>query len=129
LKGIRLIDDTYNANPDSVRAAIDVLACAGGMAVLVLGDMGEVGEHGPLWHAEVGTYARERGVAALVALGDATRETVRAFGPAARHFNSLPDLVTELQSLIQPGMVVLVKGSRFMRMERVVTHLESEELR
>lgn len=129
LKGIRLIDDTYNANPDSVRAAIDVLAASGRTAVLVLGDMGEVGEQGPLWHAEVGAYAHERGVAALFALGEATRESVRAFGPAARHFSCLADLVSDLRSFVQAEMVVLVKGSRFMQMERVVTQLQYEESR
>jgi UDP-N-acetylmuramoyl-tripeptide--D-alanyl-D-alanine ligase len=82
--GATLIDDSYNANPDSVRAAIDVLAACPAPTVLVLGDMGEVGAQGPQFHREVGAYARERGIGALYALGDASREAVAAFGQGAR---------------------------------------------
>jgi UDP-N-acetylmuramoyl-tripeptide--D-alanyl-D-alanine ligase len=116
--GATVIDDTYNANPDSVRAAIDVLASCPAPTVLVLGDMGEVGSKGPEFHREVGAYAREKGVGSLLALGEATREAVRAFGPGARHFDSLESLVAEVS-----GRSVLVKGSRFMKMERVVAAL------
>jgi len=116
--GATLIDDTYNANPDSVRAAIDVLASCPGPTVLVLGDMGEVGEHGRDFHREVGAYARSKGISSLLALGEATRHAVEAFGPGARHFDRVEDLL--------PGVVgssILVKGSRFMKMERVVAAL------
>jgi UDP-N-acetylmuramoyl-tripeptide--D-alanyl-D-alanine ligase len=116
--GATVIDDTYNANPDSVRAAIDVLASCPAPTVLVLGDMGEVGSKGPEFHREVGAYAREKGVSRLLALGEATREAVRAFGEGARHFDSPEALVAEVS-----GRSVLVKGSRFMRMERVVAAL------
>ncbi len=120
--GATVIDDSYNANPDSVRAAIDVLAACPAPTVLVLGDMGEVGEQGPAFHREIGTYARERKVGALFALGDASREAVKAFGRGARHFDALDELVRSL-----PGQAtVLVKGSRFMRMERVVAALTRE---
>jgi UDP-N-acetylmuramoyl-tripeptide--D-alanyl-D-alanine ligase len=88
-----------------------------------------VGEQGPLWHAEVGAYARQRGVTALHALGEATRESVQAFGPAGTHFETLDALVEEARRFLRPEMAVLVKGSRFMRMERVVERLASEGAR
>jgi UDP-N-acetylmuramoyl-tripeptide--D-alanyl-D-alanine ligase len=120
--GATLIDDSYNANPDSVRAAIDVLAACPAPAALVLGDMGEVGEHGPALHREVGEYARGRGIGALYALGEASREAVEAFGAGARHFASPEELVKALPL----DATLLVKGSRFMRMERVVALLTGE---
>jgi len=116
--GRTIIDDTYNANPDSVRAAIDVLASCPGPTALVLGDMGEVGSQGPQFHREVGDYARAKGVDRLLALGEATSHSVAAFGPGARHFDALDDLVEALEA-----KTVLVKGSRFMKMERVVAAL------
>ena len=120
--GATLIDDSYNANPDSVRAAIDVLAACQAPTVLVLGDMGEVGTQGPQFHREIGAYARERGVGALFALGEASREAVAAFGKGGRHFAS-PE---HLQAALPAAATVLVKGSRFMRMERVVAALTGE---
>ncbi len=116
--GMTIIDDTYNANPDSVRAAIDVLVSCPGPTALVLGDMGEVGSQGPEFHREVGEYARGKGVTRLLALGAATPDAVRAFGPRAAHFDSVEELVNALE-----GKTVLVKGSRFMKMERVVAAL------
>jgi UDP-N-acetylmuramoyl-tripeptide--D-alanyl-D-alanine ligase len=119
--GATVIDDSYNANPDSVRAAIDVLAECPGPTALVLGDMGEVGERGPEFHREIGAYARAHGVSALLALGEATRDAVEAFGEGARHFDSVEELVASVE-----GATVLVKGSRFMRMERVVAALTGQ---
>jgi UDP-N-acetylmuramoyl-tripeptide--D-alanyl-D-alanine ligase len=116
--GAIVIDDTYNANPDSVRAAIDVLATCPAPTVLVLGDMGEVGERGPEFHREVGAYARAKGIARLFALGEASREAVGAFGAGARHFDTPEALIEALN-----GRSILVKGSRFMKMERVVAAL------
>ena len=116
--GAIVIDDTYNANPDSVRAAIDILAASAAPTALVLGDMGEVGDQGPEFHREVGQYAREKGVSQLLALGDATRHTVEAFGEGARHFSSVDEIVANIEA-----KTVLVKGSRFMKMERVVAAL------
>jgi UDP-N-acetylmuramoyl-tripeptide--D-alanyl-D-alanine ligase len=116
--GATVIDDSYNANPDSVRAAIDVLASCPSPTALVLGDMGEVGDHGPEFHREVGAYARSKGVAQLLALGEATRHAVEAFGQGARHFDDIHALVSDLKS-----KTILVKGSRFMKMERVVAAL------
>ena len=123
--GARLIDDSYNANPDSVRAAIDLLAGCAAPRVLVLGDMGEVGERGAEFHREVGSYARERGIDTLYTLGRLTRETAAAFGPGSRHFDDLAPLVADLQSTIGADATVLIKGSRFMRMERVVQALST----
>ncbi|WP_206951047.1 UDP-N-acetylmuramoyl-tripeptide--D-alanyl-D-alanine ligase [Trinickia acidisoli] len=137
LAGAVVIDDTYNANPDSMRAAIDVLAACGAPRVLVMGDMGEVGDNGPEFHREVGAYARERGIDMLVALGDATHDACLAFDLAqpaaasasghagrAHHFDDVAKLV---EYLLQAGFgssaTLLVKGSRFMRMERVVEAL------
>ncbi|CAB3911626.1 UDP-N-acetylmuramoyl-L-alanyl-D-glutamate--2, 6-diaminopimelate ligase [Achromobacter mucicolens] len=117
--GTLLIDDTYNANPDSVRAAIDVLARIAGTRVLVLGDMGEVGDNGPAMHVEVGSYAREHGLDAFITLGEASRAAAAAFGPGAHACASVDEVVAALRGL-RPSCV-LVKGSRFMRMERVVT--------
>ena len=120
MHGALVLDDTYNANPDSMRAAIDVLAAAPGTPCLVMGDMGEVGEQGPAFHREIGAYARERGVARLYALGDLAREAVAAFGEGARHFDGVEALIAAVARDAYPGATLLVKGSRFMRMERVV---------
>ena len=120
--GATLIDDTYNANPDSVRAAIDVLATCPAPTVLVLGDMGEVGEQGADFHREVGAYARQKKVGSLLALGDATRHAVEAFGSGGRHFDSVEALAASVQ-----GRSILVKGSRFMKMERVVAALTGDK--
>ncbi|MEO8145759.1 MAG: UDP-N-acetylmuramoyl-tripeptide--D-alanyl-D-alanine ligase [Betaproteobacteria bacterium] len=121
--GAILIDDSYNANPDSVRAAIDVLASCPGPTALVLGDMGEVGEQGPEFHAEVGRYARQRGVSVLLALGSATPAAVQAFGNGGRSFDSIEKLLDETKGIT----TILVKGSRFMQMERVVAALRGEK--
>ena len=116
--GATVIDDTYNANPDSVRAAIDVLASCPGPTVLVLGDMGEVGPQGPAFHREIGAYAREKGLSRLLAIGESSVHAVEAFGKAGQHFAEVEALVRAID-----GRTVLVKGSRFMRMERVVAAL------
>jgi UDP-N-acetylmuramoyl-tripeptide--D-alanyl-D-alanine ligase len=116
--GATVIDDTYNANPDSVRAAIDVLASCPGPTVLVLGDMGEVGPQGPHFHREIGAYAREKGLSRLLALGESSAHAVEGFGKGGEHFADVAALVRAIE-----GRTVLVKGSRFMRMERVVAAL------
>ncbi len=121
--GATLIDDSYNANPDSVRAAIDVLAVAGGATALLLGDMGEVGERGADFHLEVGRYAASRGVGALYAIGELTAHAVAGFGAGARHFASAEELIEAARGRAASGGTLLVKGSRFMRMERVVAAL------
>ncbi|CAD6560719.1 UDP-N-acetylmuramoyl-tripeptide--D-alanyl-D-alanine ligase [Paraburkholderia hiiakae] len=124
LAGATVIDDTYNANPDSVRAAIDVLASRVSPRVLVLGDMGEVGDDGPAFHREVGAYAKERGIDALYTLGDAARDSATAFGAQALHSADVGELVRSLAGGgYGAGATILVKGSRFMQMERVVAAL------
>jgi UDP-N-acetylmuramoyl-tripeptide--D-alanyl-D-alanine ligase len=121
---ITLVDDTYNANPDSVRAAIDVLAELPAPRLLVLGDMGEVGNQGPEFHAEVGAYAAERGIEALFTLGDLCVHSAQAFG-AARHFEDMDSLLAVITAQLDGFQSVVVKGSRFMKMERVVQALLS----
>ena len=123
LNGALVIDDTYNANPDSVRAAIDVLAHARAPRVLVLGDMGEVGDQGPQFHAEVGAYAETRGIDHLLLLGELTQHACASFGPGAEHFADVAALKPAVAAKISADATVLVKGSRFMKMERVIQHL------
>jgi UDP-N-acetylmuramyl pentapeptide synthase len=124
--GAWLIDDSYNANPESMRAAIQVLAAERGRRVFVMGDMGELGEGGDQMHAEVGRFAKEAGIDALIALGDASREAARAFGPGASHFDSIEPALAAARHESDAGATVLVKGSRFMRMERVADALAKE---
>lgn len=118
-RALTLVDDSYNANPDSVRAAIDVLAGLPGPRLLVLGDMGEVGNEGPRFHAEVGAYARERGIEGLYTLGEQTAQSAAQFA-GARHFADAESLNAAVLQALPQLASVLVKGSRFMRMERVV---------
>jgi UDP-N-acetylmuramoyl-tripeptide--D-alanyl-D-alanine ligase len=122
---LTLVDDAYNANPDSVRAAIDVLAALDGPRWLLLGDMGEVGQQGPAFHAEVGDYARQRGIEQLWTVGALCAHAASAYGVSARHFDSVDAM---LAALAQAEAVrsVLVKGSKFMRMPRVVQALLQE---
>jgi UDP-N-acetylmuramoyl-tripeptide--D-alanyl-D-alanine ligase len=120
LHGSTFIDDTYNANPDSVKAALAVLAQQAGKKVLVLGDMGELGADAAAMHAQIGLAARDAGIDRLLALGDLSRETVGAFGAGAMHFERIQELLAELENELTPDTTVLVKGSRFMQMERVV---------
>lgn len=122
--GAVLIDDTYNANPDSVRAAIAVLAGTPGRKVFVLGDMGELGPEGAAFHQSIGSLARDAGIDSLLALGDLSRHAVEAFGPAARHYERIQELLADLENMLTPDVTVLVKGSRFMQMERVVKSFE-----
>jgi UDP-N-acetylmuramoyl-tripeptide--D-alanyl-D-alanine ligase len=116
---ITVVDDTYNANPDSVRAAIDVLAELPSPGLLVLGDMGEVGENGPQFHAEAGRYASTRGIQNFYALGALAAAAAAEFS-GARHFESMEALQAAVLLALPEANSVLVKGSRFMRMERVV---------
>jgi UDP-N-acetylmuramoyl-tripeptide--D-alanyl-D-alanine ligase len=126
-QGATLIDDSYNANPDSVRAAIDVLAHAPNPRVLVLGDMGEVGDEGPRFHDEVIAYAAARGLDHLLGLGEAVSRAIRAApAPGFEAFDAQEPLIARAAALAQPGATVLVKGSRFMRMERVVAALAAD---
>jgi len=121
-----VIDDSYNANPESMRAALRVLAEERARKVFVMGDMGELGTLSRELHAEIGAYAREAGVDALFALGEASREAVKAFGAGARHFEDIEALREAARGEAAAGAAILVKGSRFMRMERVADALAGE---
>jgi UDP-N-acetylmuramoyl-tripeptide--D-alanyl-D-alanine ligase len=128
-----LVDDSYNANPDSVRAAIEALASWPGRRVLVLGDMGEVGAQGAAFHEEVGAYAAQHGIHALITLGSATQASHAAFRAGApqahaKHVNSSQEAAQAVQLLsLQGSDAVLVKGSRFMAMERVIEQLQHKD--
>ncbi len=116
----RLIDDTYNANPDSVKAAIAVLAAEPGERVLVLGDMGELGPDAAALHAEIGQRAKVAGINRLYAFGGLAVNAARVFGEGGQHFERIEDLLAGVEQALGPQVTVLVKGSRFMKMERVV---------
>ncbi len=125
--GVRVVDDSYNANPDSVRMAVAVLGSAPGRKLLVLGDLGELGAEAEALHRELGHHIRAQGVDLLFTCGALSRATAESFGVGARHFHSREALVEHLLSLLQPGDTVLVKGSRAAAMEQVVEALCREE--
>ena len=127
LAGAVVLDDTYNANPDSVRAGIEVLATTIGRKILVLGDMGEIGEASGQYHDEIGGYAKSQGVDLLFAIGDACQQAVRNFGEGARHFTDIEKLIAAVNKEMGPETTVLVKGSRFMKMERVADAIVAGE--
>jgi UDP-N-acetylmuramoyl-tripeptide--D-alanyl-D-alanine ligase len=118
-----VVDDTYNANPDSMRAAIAVLADAPAPRILVLGDMGELGPAAPALHREVGAAARAAGLESLLAVGELSRHTVAGFGAGGEHWTNHADLIAALRPRLTPTTTTLVKGSRFMHMETVVEAL------
>ena len=119
-RDITVVDDTYNANPDSVRAAIDVLAELPAPRLLVLGDMGEVGTQGPEFHQEVGLHAAQMGIDHVLCLGDLARHTALACGANAHHMTDIDALNQQVMQQLPKLGSVLVKGSRFMKMERVI---------
>ena len=116
---ITVIDDTYNANPDSMKAAIDVLAGLEGPHLLVIGDMGEVGEHGVRFHAEVGEYTKIKKIENLFTIGALAKEATK-HGIGGRHFDDVESLNIAVINQLTKVKTVLVKGSRFMKMERVI---------
>jgi len=124
--GATIIDDSYNANPSSMQAAIEVLAGLGCRGWLVLGDMGELGAHGPAAHQQIGAFARKHGIERLYATGELAARAVTSFGAAAQWF---PDTSTLAGTLLEDlarepgGVLLLVKGSRMNRLERVVAAL------
>jgi UDP-N-acetylmuramoyl-tripeptide--D-alanyl-D-alanine ligase len=126
--GATLIDDSYNANPDSMRAAIDVLAAQPGKKILVIGDMGEVGIQSGQFHDEIGGYAKSMGVDRLLALGEQAATAARNFSGGGMHFKSLEALLAVLLPLLDAETTVLVKGSRFMKMERVADALAASSV-
>jgi UDP-N-acetylmuramoyl-tripeptide--D-alanyl-D-alanine ligase len=124
---ITVVDDTYNANPDSVRAAIEVLAELPQPRLLVLGDMGEVGDQGPEFHQEVGLHASHCGIEHVLCLGDLAAHSAQVGGPNAQHFANIDSLNACVQGLLPKVGSVLVKGSRFMKMERVVDAISAAQ--
>lgn len=121
-----LVDDTYNANPASLYAGLQVLAEMGGERWLVLGDMGELGPDGERLHAEMGQTARDLGVSRLFTIGELARASSDAFDGEARHFDSHESLAAALAEQLRSGVTCLIKGSRSMAMERVVDRLIRE---
>ena len=125
--GAVVIDDSYNANPDSVRAAIDVLANVAGRRMLVLGRMAEVGDNGPQFHHEVGAYAKERGIDVLLGFGPETAPAIEGFGASGMRFDDIDSIKAKAGEFAVAGTTLLVKGSRSARMERVVAALTGEQ--
>jgi UDP-N-acetylmuramoyl-tripeptide--D-alanyl-D-alanine ligase len=126
--GALIIDDTYNANPASLRAGMDVLAGYGGRRLLVLADMAELGTTGVALHAEAGRAARDLGLDGLFATGELSRHAVETFGPGAQYFPDQASLIAALLPALGPDVTVLVKGSRSRRMEHVVAALTGAEV-
>ncbi|MCD5977464.1 UDP-N-acetylmuramoyl-tripeptide--D-alanyl-D-alanine ligase [Pseudomonas quasicaspiana] len=122
LNGVRVIDDTYNANPSSINAAVDILTGFSGRTVLVLGDIGELGDWAEQGHRDVGAYASGK-VSALYAVGPLMAHAVSAFGEHARHFANQTDLIAALGAEQDPQTTILIKGSRSAAMENVVAAL------
>lgn len=118
--GRTIIDDTYNANPDSMKAAIDVLAAFAAPRALVMGDMGELGDHAPQLHAEIGAYAREKNLEYAFFTGENSRFAAEAFGAKAVYCPQKEALSAVLRQTLPQNAAVLVKGSRFMQMESIV---------
>ncbi|MNP61908.1 UDP-N-acetylmuramoyl-tripeptide--D-alanyl-D-alanine ligase [compost metagenome] len=119
---MRVIDDTYNANPTSMCAAIDILAGFSGRTVLVLGDIGELGEWAEQGHRDVGDYARGK-VSALYAVGPLMAHAVAAFGAQGHHFADQASLIQALVSEQDTNTTILIKGSRSAAMDKVVAAL------
>jgi UDP-N-acetylmuramoyl-tripeptide--D-alanyl-D-alanine ligase len=118
-----IIDDSYNANPSSVRAGLEVLRALPGVAWLVLADMAELGEQTSESHAHMGSYARECGVTRLFAMGPQSSRAVETFGAGGEWFADADSLIRRLRAELAPGVTVLIKGSRVNRLERVVQAL------
>ncbi len=125
--GSRLIDDSYNANPGSLKAALEALVAQAGRPWLVLGDMGELGDTAVALHSAAGEQARALGVERLYAVGELSRHAIDAFGAGGVHCDSMEALIERLQDDLGEGVVILIKGSRGARMERVTTALRAEE--
>ncbi len=122
--GAKVIDDTYNANPMSMKAAIDVLKASAVQRIFVMGDMAELGADAASMHSEIGAYAKTAGIEKFYALGELTKNAVTAFGANAMHFGTVEALAESLKSIMNAETTVLVKGSRSMRMERVVDAIQ-----
>ena len=126
VNGAFLVDDSYNANPSSLKAGLDAFKSFGGARWLILGDMMELGESADELHAEVGRYAKQAGIARLFAIGSRSHFAVEAFGKGAQWFSDMDALIAEARSALAPGIAVLIKGSRSNRLERVTNALAAE---
>jgi UDP-N-acetylmuramoyl-tripeptide--D-alanyl-D-alanine ligase len=126
IKGSRLIDDTYNANPSSLIAGLDVLAACEGQRFLVLGDMGELGDNSIELHQQAGADAARLNIDRVFTLGGFSQEAAQAFGENGRHFEDVQQLIETVRPLLAEDVTVLVKGSRMMRMERVIVALSED---
>lgn len=126
-RGAQLIDDSYNANPASMRAAIDVLATRAGERWFVMGDMGELGGDAATMHADIGRYAKGAGIEHLYTVGKMSDAAAESFGADGEHFDDWQALVEALTAQLHEAATVLIKGSRSMRMERIVSALETQE--
>ena len=122
-EGSRLFDDTHNANPASLNAGLQVLSSYTGQRWLILGDMGELGDYAADLHRQAGETARKQGVDRIYAIGTYSKFAVESFGKGARHFVELDDLLHTIKSELSPAITLMVKGSRFMAMDRVVKTL------
>jgi UDP-N-acetylmuramoyl-tripeptide--D-alanyl-D-alanine ligase len=120
LKGSTLIDDSYNANPDSTKKSIDLLSNYNKKTVLLLGDMLELGRYKNKLHKEVGEYAKSKGIRKLIAFGNLTRHSIDGFGKNGIFFNDETKLKNYLRKNITSKNVILIKGSRGMKMERFI---------
>lgn len=127
INGALIVDDSYNANPASVRAGLDTFRAVTGARWLVLGDMMELGSAADQLHAEIGRYAKEAGIERLLAFGPKSRFAVDAFGPGGAWFEDIDDLIAEARRSLGPDVVVLVKGSRANRLERVTAALARDQ--
>jgi UDP-N-acetylmuramoyl-tripeptide--D-alanyl-D-alanine ligase len=126
IKGAMIVDDSYNANPGSLKAGLDAFRTFAGARWLVLGDMMELGPSADELHREIGAYARESGVERLLAVGQRARSAADAFGPGAAWFETVEDLIDEARRTLRSDVAVLVKGSRANRLERVTQALAPE---
>jgi len=122
--GATMIDDSYNANPESVRAALSVLASAPGKKILILGDMDELGGNAVDFHECIGEEARLIGIDSMFTLGELSVHSVKKFGSGAQHFKNIEDLIAVVESVLASNVTLLVKGSRFMQMDRIVRKFE-----
>jgi UDP-N-acetylmuramoyl-tripeptide--D-alanyl-D-alanine ligase len=122
-QGALIIDDSYNANPGSVRAAMDVLATTTGNRIFVLGDLAELGDDAEQLHAQLGNYAKQKDINYLFTLGKLSRNASEAFGDGAQHFDSREQMIEQLKALALPGTTILIKGSRSAKMDLVVSAL------
>ena len=122
-----MIDDSCNANPGSVNAALDVLANCQGKRTFVMGDMPELGENAVNYHAEVGKVARQKGIERLLAVGKLSEHAVKAFGEGAKIYLSKDALVADLKGMLTSQSIVLIKGSRSSGMDVVTDALAIRE--